>query len=188
MLLRNEPNVLARIRVLTVLFIIGLVLSGATAIPLVTEIDWLAQLTGAREALGTTPGSTPAWTLWLCKVQDAIHLAADKNPFLFYGTDWLAFGHFAIALAFLGALRDPVRNKWLFTWGMTACALLIPYALVFGHIRGIPFWWRCIDCSFGIIGIIPLWLCRKWLNQIEAGTGTGTATASSRALVSDPWR
>jgi len=181
--LQNESNVLARIRILTVLFIIGLVGSGATAIPLVTEIDWFAKVTGARETLDP-PGSTPAWTLWLCKVQDALHLAAGKSPFLFYGTDWLAFGHFAIALAFVGALRDPIRNKWLFIWGMMASMLLIPYALVFGHIRGIPFWWRCIDCSFGIIGIIPLWLCRKWINQIEVGT----SRASSRVLVSDPWR
>src|SRR4029078_11535080 len=133
------------------LFIIGLVLSGATAIPLVTEIDWLTKLAGAHEALSANPGNTPAWALWLCKVQDAIHLTADKNVFLFYGTDWLAFGHFAIALAFIGALRDPVRNRWLFTWGMLACALFIPYALIFGAIRGIPIWWRCIDCSFGVM-------------------------------------
>jgi hypothetical protein len=113
MLLQNETNLLGRIRIFTVLFIIGLVVSGATAIPLVTEIDWLAKLTGASEALAA-PAGAPAWAFWLCKVRDAIHLAADKNFFLFYGTDWLAFGHFAIALAFIGALRDPVRNKWLF--------------------------------------------------------------------------
>ena len=52
-------------------------------------------------------------------------LAAEKSFFLFYGTDWLAFGHFVIALAFVGGLRDTVRNKWLFTWGMLACVLLI---------------------------------------------------------------
>ena len=185
MLLQNESNVLARIRVFTVLFIIGLVLSGATAIPLVTEVDWLTKVTGAREALGPA-GRTPAWAPWLCKVQDAVHLAADKNAFLFYGTDWLAFGHFAIALAFVGALHDPVRNKWLFTWGMSACVLLIPYGLVFGHIRGIPFWWRCIDSSFGIIGIIPLWLCRNWTNELEAGKLS--SRSSSRLVISDPWR
>ena len=183
MLLRNETNLLARIRVVTVLFIIGMVLSGATAIPLLTEIDWLAKLTGARETLTATAG-TPAWAFWLCKVQDAIHLAAEKSFFLFYGTDWLAFGHFVIALAFVGALRDPIRNKWLFTWGMLACVLLIPYALVFGGIRGIPIWWRFIDCSFGVIGFIPLWLCRTWANQIEADT----SRTASRLTVSDPWR
>ena len=54
-----------------------------------------------------------------------------------YGTDWLAFGHFAIAIAFVGALR------------------------------GIPVWWRLIDCSFGVFGLIPLWLCRRWAADLE---------------------
>ena len=91
------------------------------------------------------------------------------SPFLFYGTDWLAFGHFVIAIVFIGALRDPVRNRWLFDFGLTACVLVIPYALVFGGIRGIPFWWRLIDCSFGVFGFIPLWFCRKWTRELERG-------------------
>jgi hypothetical protein len=178
----NEADIRRRIQVFTLLFIIGLVISGATAIPLVSEVDWLARLTGSRVAL--IAANPPIWALWLCKVQDAIHLADEKSSFLFYGTDWLAFGHFVIALAFMGVLRDPVRNKWLFTWGMLGCVLLIPYALLFGAFRGIPIWWRCIDCSFGIIGIIPLWLCQKWANQIESGT----PRSSSRLVISDPWR
>ena len=51
---------------------------------------------------------------------------------LFYSTDWLAFGHFVIAIAFVGALRDPVRNRWLFDFGLIACVLVVPYAVVFG--------------------------------------------------------
>jgi hypothetical protein len=137
----KESSVLRRIRVLTILFILVLIVSGATAIPLVSGINWLADVTGARATLSISTGHTPPWILWLCKVQDALHLTAENNSFLFYGTDWLAFGHFMIALAFVGALVDPVRNRWLFIWGMLACALLVPYALVFGAIRGIPFWW-----------------------------------------------
>jgi len=44
--------------------------------------------------------------------------------------------------------------------------LVVPYAFVFGTIRGIPFWWRLIDCSFGLLGFVPLWLCRKWVREI----------------------
>ena len=102
--MRNEAHIRRRIQVFTLLFIIGLVVSGATAIPLVSEIDWLAQLTGARAALLAGSTNPPIWALWLCKVQDEIHLADGKSPFLFYGTDWLAFGHFVISLAFIGAL------------------------------------------------------------------------------------
>ena len=91
-----------------------------------------------------------------------------KYPFMFYGTDWLAFGHIVIAIAFLGALKDPVKNIWIIEFGMLACLLVIPYALIFGAIRGIPFFWRLIDCSFGIIGILPLWLTRKYVHRIKS--------------------
>jgi hypothetical protein len=158
-----------RIKALTWLFIIGLVLSGATAIPLISELNKLAELTGASR-LVDVPASTgaPGWALWLTRVQRTLQEADQRSPFVFYGADWLAFGHFAIAIAFVGALRDPVRNRWLFSFGMIACALVIPYAFVFGALRGIPFWWRLVDCSFGVFGIIPVWLCRRWVEEIES--------------------
>lgn len=34
-------------------------------------------------------------------------------PYLGYGTDWLAFGHLSIAVAFWGPYREPVRNVWV---------------------------------------------------------------------------
>jgi hypothetical protein len=84
-----------------------------------------------------------------------------------YGTDWLAFGHFVIALAFRWPLKDPVRYSGLFTWGMIACVALVPFAAVMGHIRHIPLGWRLIDCSFGIFGFVPLYLCRRYTQQLE---------------------
>ena len=36
--------------------------------------------------------------------------------------------------------------------GIAACLAVIPLALICGPIRGIPFYWRLIDCSFGVIG------------------------------------
>jgi len=147
------------------LFIAGLVLSGATAIPLESEVTWLANVTGARELLGQS--APPVWAEWLCRVEAALREINLKNPFISYGGDWLAFGHFAIAIAFVGVWRDPVRNRWLFDFGLIACALVIPYALTFGALRGIPLWWRLIDCSFGIFGAVPLWLARRWVKQLR---------------------
>jgi len=43
----------------------------------------------------------------------------------------------------------------------------VPWALVFGPLRGIPFFWRLIDCSFGVVGIVPLWLCRRDVDELE---------------------
>lgn len=144
------------IRFLLCLFVIGLVISGATAIPLVREVDWLAswRLNGPL-------------AVWLTKVQTALHEVTERFPFLFYGTDWLAFGHFAIAIAFIGPLRDPIRNKWVIDFGIICCVLVIPWALIFGAVRGIPIWWRFIDCSFGVFGIIPLALCRRMITGVE---------------------
>lgn len=164
----SNRRLLRRTRWLVGFFIFGLVLSGATAIPLETELNWLVNFTDVR-ALVDSPGATsrPVWAEWLCRVQTALHETNLKHPFIGYGGDWLAFGHFAIAIAFIGAWRDPVLNRWLFEFGLIACALVIPYALACGAFRGIPFWWRLIDCSFGVFGAIPLWICRRYTYEIE---------------------
>jgi hypothetical protein len=156
----NREQILhRRIRLLTWLFIIGLLLSGATAIPLRGELNLLTDFFQTNQSSELAS--------WLFRIRDSLEQTQALYPFLFYGTDWLAFGHFVIAIAFIGALRNPVRNRWLFDFGLIACMLVIPYALVFGGLRGIPFWWRLIDCSFGVFGFIPLWFCRKWTSDLE---------------------
>ena len=157
--MNREQILRGRIRLLTRLFIAGLILSGATAIPLRSELNLLANLFQVNQSSELSE--------WLYRVHDSVEKTQSQFPFLFYGTDWLAFGHFVIAIAFVGALRDPVRNKWLFDFGLIACALVIPYAMIFGGVRGIPVWWRLIDCSFGIIGSVPLWFCRQWARELE---------------------
>jgi len=155
----RRERLLRRIRWLVALFIAGLVVSGATAIPVETEVDWLISWLGIKPGDGGHAQSE--MTGWLWRVKTAMHEINARYPFIGYGGDWLAFGHFVIAIAFVGALRDPVKNVWLFEFGLIACALVVPYALTFGAIRGIPLWWRLIDCSFGVFGAIPLWLCRR---------------------------
>jgi hypothetical protein len=158
----HERMLRRRIKWLTSLFIAGLVVSGVTAIPLRTEVAWLTKTFSQFSLIGG----------WLQRVSTGLDESARSFPFLFYGIDWLAFGHFVIAIAFIGALRDPVRNLWLFDFGLIACGLVIPYAIIFGGVRGIPFWWRLIDCSFGVVGFVPLWFCRRWSRELEqAGSG-----------------
>jgi hypothetical protein len=53
---------------------------------------------------------------------------------------------------------------------MIACVAIIPLAFICGSIRQIPLYWRLIDCSFGVFGIIPLYLCRKWIKELEKET------------------
>ena len=158
--MNREQTLHRRIKLLTWLFIIGLVVSGATAIPLPGELNLLGNFLG-------TKGESSEMAQWLLRIRDALAQTQAQHPFLFYGTDWLAFGHFVIAIAFIGALRDPVRNRWLFDFGLIACGLVVPFAFIFGGLRGIPIWWRLIDCSFGVFGFVPLWFCRKWARELE---------------------
>jgi hypothetical protein len=158
---------LRRVRGWTVFFIAALVVSGITALPIRTELEWAAAVLGEDLGASHLPGFM---TPWLSSLRGGIRLTSDRAPFIFYGTDWLAFGHFAIALAFVGAVRDPVRNRWLYQFGMIACAAVPVWAFVFGPIRGVPPWWRLVDASFGIVGLVPLWLCDRTTRRIEAGS------------------
>lgn len=163
------PPTLRRIRALLACFIAGLVASGVTAIPLETELRLIAGWIPA----GHLPGE-PGLAGWLLRIQAALAATNARYPFLAYGTDWLAFGHIVIAVSFIGPWRDPVKNVWVIEFGMIACALVIPWATVFGGLRGIPFYWRLIDCSFGVFGVLPLWWCRTLVRDAVARPGGGS--------------
>ena len=156
-----EDKLRKRIRLSLVVFIVGLVVSGLTAIPLEWETAILARWVNTA----VNPEQWPNLAHWIMQVKIGIEETAAKYPFMCYGTDWLAFAHLVIAVAFIGPWRDPVRNVWVIQFGMIACAMVIPFALIMGGIRGIPFYWRLIDCSFGVFGILPLWLCHRWIQQ-----------------------
>ncbi|HEY4355656.1 MAG TPA: hypothetical protein VGN16_07920 [Acidobacteriaceae bacterium] len=159
----SQARILRHIRIWLVIFIVGLALSGITAFPLQSET---ALLVRTSSALGLTE-RLPALHAWFVHVADALAETNARYPFLAYGTDWLAFAHLVIAVAFIGPYRDPVRNKWIFDFGLIACAGVIPLALIAGPIRGIPIYWRIIDCSFGVFGCLPLLLCRKLVHRLE---------------------
>ena len=154
-------RLLRKIRLLLLLPIAALVFSGATALPLETELKIVGEIVGADNA------DRSGFATWIGRVRDALIDTNSKYPFLAYGTDWLAFGHFVIAIAFIGPLRDPVKNKWVVQFGMIACVLVVPFALTAGAVRGIPLGWRFIDCGFGICGFIPLWICWKNIQKLE---------------------
>lgn len=168
----SQPKILRRIRFWLIVFIIGLVISGLTAFPLRWEVDLLYGFVQPGSALHRL---WPALAEWIGRVNTALNDVNARYPFLFYGTDWLAFAHLVIAVAFWGPLRDPVKNIWVIQFGMIACVMVIPLALIAGPIRGIPWWWRAIDCSFGVFGILPLWLAYR-----DAKALARSQTANSR--------
>ena len=155
-----EAALRKRIRDWTLFFMAALIASGVTAIPLQQEMKFLVE----RFAGGDSPD---AFQSWLLRVTGAVNDVSTRWPFLALGTDYLAFGHIVIALGFIGLLRDPVRNEWLVTWGLLACVLVLPWAWGFGALRGIPWGWRLIDCSFGVGGMVPLLLIRRDIGELK---------------------
>jgi len=139
------------------LFMIVLVLSGLTAMPVEWELSTVVKFFDQDAFIGS----------WLGEVYHGVRDTAKKYPYLFYSYDWLAFAHIALAIAFIGPFKDPVKNKWVVEFGAITCLLIIPFALLAGHFRGIPFWWRLIDCSFGIFGLIQLGICYNKIAEIE---------------------
>ncbi len=162
----NQRGILLRrARLWLLFFMAALIAAGLTAIPLQWELDVLASCLGI--SADASPDTYTGLTHWIAKVRQAIHQTNAQYPFMAYGTDWLAFAHILIAILFLGPLWDPVRNRWVITFGLIACVAVVPTALVFGPIRGIPLLWQLIDCSFGVFGFIPLWFVRRHSIALE---------------------
>ena len=147
------------------LFIVGLVISGITAFPLLLELRILAKALGVGAA--QTPLGHTGLPFWIITVRCGLEHTYKDYPWLAYGTDWLAFAHIVIAFFFLGPLLEPASGRWTLYSGIGACICVIPLAMICGPLRGIPFYWCLIDCSFGVFGIIPLIYCLRLIPRIQ---------------------
>ena len=152
-------KLLRQIRLLVIFFIIVLVISGVTAFPVYIELDWIIKVKMFAE------GS--ALEQWLHHVLAGVKYVHEEYPFIFYGFDWLAFAHLMMAVLFIGVYQHPVRNRWIIQWAMISCICVIPLALIAGTIRGIPFFHILIDCSFGVVGLIPLRIIQMKINKLK---------------------
>lgn len=152
-------SLLRRYRLSLGAFVAGLILSGVTAFPLLMELRLLGRLLGI-----TDPANHESLTglqHWIAYVLFGLEQTYARFPFVGYGTDWLAFGHLCIAVFFIRPFTKPLESAWMLKCGLICCAAVIPLALVAGQVRGIPLYWRLIDCSFGVLGAIPLLYCLR---------------------------
>lgn len=156
----NSPQSIQKIRILILFFMIGLVISGLTALPLEYEL-------GVMQSILFKSGFDNSFTQWIEYVYLGLHKTNGEFPFISYGTDWLAFAHLIIAIVFIGPYRDPIKNIWVIEFGLIACLCIFPFAFLAGAARGIPLYWRLIDCSFGFIGGLILWRCYSLIKKLE---------------------
>jgi hypothetical protein len=161
-----------KIRLLLLLIIAGLIVSGLTAFPIKAQLE-----------IGHTFIERYNWnntlTNWLELVYTGILETDSRYPFIAYGTDWLGFAHLIIAVAFIGPFREPVRNIWVIQFGLIACVSIIPFAWIAGEVRGIPYFWRLIDCSFGVVGGLLLWQCQQLIKKLARMTTQTTSDTQS---------
>ncbi len=160
----KTPRALTHTRIWLILFSVALIVSGLTAIFAREGLRFLSPLFAQGAFLHTL---WPSMSNWLSLVHQAVEEMYDKYPFLAYGYDWLAFGHFIIAIPFIMAIRDPRRHSWVITYGISACLAVLPFAIIFGAIREIPLFWRFVDILFGIGGLVVLLALRKQLKALE---------------------
>jgi hypothetical protein len=158
-------SMLTKFRLVLSVFIIGLIVSGVTAFPLASETRLLTAWFGINPSL--PPEHYSGLRFWLATVNRGLSETYAAYPWVAYGTDWLAFAHIAIAVYFIGPLINPLKNKWVLHAGLIGCVLVLPLALICGPLRGIPLYWRLIDCSFGVFGALPLLYCLHLTRLME---------------------
>lgn len=158
--MKNQIEI-KNIRRVVIVFIILLALSGITAFPLVTEVDFMI----------THLNLFPVYFHeWIRTVYESVH---QTPSIVLYGTDWLAFAHIIIGLFFVGVYQNPVRNKFIVEVGIVACIAVLPLAFICGPIRHIPFYHQIIDCCFGLLGLIPLFYVRRKIKFLEGSNSHG---------------
>ncbi|MES2590030.1 MAG: hypothetical protein V4622_13710 [Bacteroidota bacterium] len=144
-----------KINLLLTSFIILLILSGITAFPIKSEIEFLYKI----------KDSFPEFiSLWISQLNVIIQ---NTPNVVLYGTDWLAFAHIIIALFFIPLFKNPIQHQINLKIGMLACIFVFPLAFICGPIRGIPFFHQIIDCSFGIIGFAFLYYINSLINTLK---------------------
>jgi len=161
----KEKRLLIVIRGLVVFYILSLLFWGITTFPIEAELSIVCNLLGIQQ--GISPDNYEGFRHWIATVNEGVVNTNRAYPFLAYGTDWLAFSHIIIAIAFIGVYAKPVRNVWIVYFGMICCLGVFPLALLCGEMREIPMYWRIIDCSFGVIGFIPLYLLHVYIKRFK---------------------
>ena len=134
-------------------------ISGITAFPLNAELQWIIKVKFF--------GEHSFLEKWLENVAAGVKDTHEKYPFIFYEFDWLAFAHLIIALLFIGVYKHPVRNRWVIEWAIVSCICVFPLAFIAGTNRGIPLQHIFIDCSFGLLGLIPLRIMQVKIKKLQ---------------------
>jgi hypothetical protein len=140
----------------------GLLVSGITVWPAVPELKAAVRMVwGETEPTGVLHG-------FVLHAIEGLEFVEAQYPFMLYAHDWLAFAHIVLAILFVGAIRDPVRNVWIVQCGLIMCVLVPVLAGICIPIRGLPLRWFWIDFAFAPAAAFPLWIALRDIRRAEA--------------------
>ena len=153
------------LRILLGIVALGLLISGLTCYFLEWEVKALTDVVWGGSA-DRIPFMDEEYKL-LLRVDEGLKVIKREYPEFMLGTDWLGFAHVILAILFLGAIRDPVRNILIIQFGIISAILVIPAAWLFGYLRGLPTIHYFIDASFGIGALIPLYISYRIIKRCD---------------------
>lgn len=160
----EQRKIKRRIRLLLILFVLGLVFGCQMVLFVTPELAWLNSMLGPGTQMGQY---FPNLSAWINHLYEGITETYGKYPFMVYCMDWLAFAQLAFIVFFIGAIIDPVRNVWIIKGGMVICVMHVILAFGSGSFRGVPLFWQLLDSSFGVLGLIVLYLAYKKIKYLE---------------------
>ena len=143
--------------------VFGLIVSAVTIWPAITELEL-----GVKFFWGDGPadGGVHAFVL---EVIETLKIMNKEYPYMLYAHDWLAFAHIVLGILFAGAIKDPVRNKWIVQCGLIMCALVPVLAGICIPLRGLPLTWFWIDFAFAPAAALPLLIALRDIRAAEKG-------------------
>ncbi|HRG59567.1 MAG TPA: hypothetical protein PK323_11465 [Bacteroidia bacterium] len=154
----KHKKLVIRIKYVLILFFIFLVLSNITAFRLEQELGILLRMKGYFSDRAV---------VFMHSMAQIILNTNNKYPFLCNGIVCLTFVLINIAVAFIEPLRDSIYNKWVIKLGMITCGMIFLLAFINGGISQIAYYSQLLECSFEVIGLMPLFLCYPRISQPE---------------------
>jgi len=161
----NEQKTLKKIRIYLILFLLALLFSLHTVVLVEIETELLAKYVGHDTFMEEL---CPSISAWIEHLNLAVSETYSSYPVFAYCMDWLSYAFVVLAIFLLGAIKDPVKNVWIVQVFMVACCLGFILPFIVGPIRDIPIFWRSIDSSFGLIGLLFLLLPYRLIRKLEA--------------------
>ncbi len=160
----EATSIRKRIRLLLVVFVVGLAFGCQMVLFVRPELAWLNRILGP----GTrTERIWPAMSAWINHLHQGITTTYAEYPFIAYCMDWLVLAQVGFMIIFIGAVIDPVRNLWIIRSGMVICLLHVVTAAVSGGLHGVPFFWQILDASFGVVGVVVLYAAYRYVGYLK---------------------